>query len=207
MKMKLILTGVFTMVIIALNAQGTITGKVIDAKLKETIPGVKVQIEGQPKGAFSDLDGIYTIAGLPAGTYSLSFKYDTYATKIISEVVVKENETTTLDVALDPTVLDIGPVEVTYTVNKESNTNMIVMQKNNASVMDVMSGEQIKKSGDSKASDVLKRVSGASVQDNKFVVIRGLSDRYNFALINGASLPSSESDRKAFSFDIFPSNM
>lgn len=207
MKMKLILTGVFSMVILALSAQGTITGKVIDAKLKETIPGVKVQIEGQAKGAFSDLDGIYTIAGLPAGTYTLSFKYDTYATKIISEVAVKDNETTTLDVALDPTVLDIGPVEVTYTVNKESNTNMIVMQKNDASVMDVMSGEQMKKSGDSKASDVLKRVSGASVQDNKFVVIRGLSDRYNFALLNGAPLPSSESDRKAFSFDIFPSNM
>ncbi len=54
---------------------------------------------------------------------------------------------------------------------------------------------------------MLKRVSGASVQDNKFVVVRGLSDRYNYALINGASLPSSESDRKAFSFDIFPSNM
>jgi outer membrane receptor protein involved in Fe transport len=65
----------------------------------------------------------------------------------------------------------------------------------------------MKKSPDSKASDVLKRVSGASVQDNKFVVVRGLSDRYNFALINGASLPSTESDRKAFSFDIFPSNM
>ena len=50
-------------------------------------------------------------------------------------------------------------------------------------------------------------VSGASIQDNKFAVIRGLNDRYNAAFLNGAPLPSSESDRKAFSFDIFPSNM
>jgi len=34
-----------------------------------------------------------------------------------------------------------------------------------------------------------------------------LNDRYNTAYINGAPLPSSEPDRKAFSFDIFPSNM
>jgi TonB-dependent receptor len=53
----------------------------------------------------------------------------------------------------------------------------------------------------------LKRISGASIQDNKFVIIRGLNDRYNAAYINGAPLPSSESDRKAFSFDIFPSIM
>ncbi|HLC83465.1 MAG TPA: TonB-dependent receptor, partial [Bacteroidia bacterium] len=51
------------------------------------------------------------------------------------------------------------------------------------------------------------RVSGASIQDNKFVIIRGLSDRYNTAMVNGLPLPSTEPDRKAFSFDIFPSNM
>ncbi|MFZ4107338.1 TonB-dependent receptor domain-containing protein, partial [Flavobacterium sp.] len=56
-------------------------------------------------------------------------------------------------------------------------------------------------------SDVLKRISGASIQDNRFVIVRGLNDRYNFSLLNGSPLPSSESDRKAFSFDIFPSNM
>ena len=53
--------------------------------------------------------------------------------------------------------------------------------------------------------EVLRRVSGASIQDNKFVIIRGLSDRYNSAFINGAALPSSEPDKKAFSFDIIPS--
>jgi hypothetical protein len=47
-------------------------------------------------------------------------------------------------------------------------------------------------------------VSGASVQDNKFVIVRGLSDRYNSAMLNSALLPSSEPDKKAFSFDMFP---
>ena len=81
------------------------------------------------------------------------------------------------------------------------------MQKNNASVSDGISAESIKKTPDRTTSDVLKRISGASIQDNKFVIIRGLNDRYNVALLNGAPLPSSEPDRKAFSFDIFPSNI
>ncbi|MEJ7680262.1 MAG: TonB-dependent receptor [Segetibacter sp.] len=65
----------------------------------------------------------------------------------------------------------------------------------------------MRRTPDRNTSDVLKRVSGASIQDDRFVVIRGLNDRYNAAFLNGAPLPSSESDRKAFAFDIFPSNI
>jgi hypothetical protein len=81
------------------------------------------------------------------------------------------------------------------------------MQKNNASVSDGISSESIKKTPDRSTSDVLKRVSGASIQDNKFAIIRGMSDRYNAAYLNGSPLPSSESDRRAFAFDIFPSGI
>jgi len=208
MKMNSFLTSVFFMFTLYISAQtGSITGNVTDSTTKETIPGVKVMLEGQSKGAFTDLDGKYLIGGLSAGTYTVSFKYDTYKTKLVPNVIVKDGEATNLTVLLSAAIQDIGPIEFVHTVQKESTTNLLVLQRNNASVIDGISGDQIKKSVDSKASDVLKRVSGASVQDNKFVVIRGLSDRYNFALINGASLPSSESDRKAFSFDIFPSNM
>jgi outer membrane receptor protein involved in Fe transport len=54
---------------------------------------------------------------------------------------------------------------------------------------------------------VIKRVTGASIQNDKFAVIRGLNDRYNASFINGAPLPSTESDRKAFAYDIFPSGI
>jgi outer membrane receptor for ferrienterochelin and colicin len=75
------------------------------------------------------------------------------------------------------------------------------------SISDGISSEVIKKSPDRNTADVLKRVSGATIQDNKFVVIRGLSDSYNSAMLDGASLPSTENNRKAFSFDIVPSNL
>jgi hypothetical protein len=70
-----------------------------------------------------------------------------------------------------------------------------------------LAADFIRRTPDRNTSDVLKRVSGASIQDNKFVVVRGLSDRYNQALLNNALMPSSEPDKKAFSFDVIPAAM
>lgn len=189
------------------SQNGSIKGQVGDGTTNELIPGVKVTVDGIQKGAMTDLDGVFFLGNLTPGTYSITISYPTYKTKSISDILVASGDTATLRVVLEKEVKEVGTITVKGTVSKETNENIIKMQRNSATVVDGISQESIKKSPDSKASDVLKRVSGASVQDNKFVVVRGLSDRYNFALINGASLPSSESDRKAFSFDIFPSNM
>ncbi len=185
---------------------GFIKGRVTDLSNGESIPGAKAIVDSINKGGMTDLDGLFTIA-LKPGTYSITVAYPSYQTLKIKDISIKAGDTTKLEVKLEKEVKEVGSVTVKGQVNKESNENIIKMQRNSATVVDGISQESIKKSPDSKASDVLKRVSGASVQDNKFVVIRGLSDRYNYAFINGASLPSSESDRKAFSFDIFPSNM
>lgn len=191
----------------AFSQNGFIKGQIGDGTTNELIPGVKVTIDGQQKGAMTDLDGIFVLANLTPGSYSITITYPTYQTKKLTDISVISGDTAFVRISLEKEVKEVGAVTVKGTVSKESNENIIKMQRNSATVVDGISQESIKKSPDSKASDVLKRVSGASVQDNKFVVVRGLSDRYNFALINGAPLPSSESDRKAFSFDIFPSNM
>ena len=67
-----------------------------------------------------------------------------------------------------------------------------------------LAADFIRRTPDKNTGEVLKRVSGASIQDNRFVIVRGLSDRYNAAIINNAQLPSSEPDKKAFSFDVIP---
>jgi len=185
----------------------SISGKIIDSKTNEALFGVKVIATGTGKGAISDGDGNYSIKGLTSGKYTLEVRYETYNNLILQDINVKDGENLTLNVPLDKVVMELGQVTVTAKVNKDSNTELLRLQRNSATVVDGINAETFKKTPDSKASDVFKRISGASVQDNKFVVIRGLNDRYNFGLINGAPLPSSESDRKAFSFDIFPSNM
>ena len=185
----------------------SLSGKIQDAKTNEALFGVKVILTGTGKGAVSDGDGNFSIKGLSAGKYTLEVRYETYNNLILQDINVKEGENLTINIPLDKVVMELGQVTVTAKVNKDSNTELLRLQRNSATVVDGINAETFKKTPDSKASDVFKRITGASVQDNKFVVIRGLNDRYNFGLINGAPLPSSESDRKAFSFDIFPSNM
>jgi hypothetical protein len=207
---KILLVALMHFVSISLFAQtSSVRGTVKDETTGETLPGVKVMVEGlaTPKVGMTDFDGKFNLQGIPVGTYSITFKYATYNTKNITDVVIKAGEPTVLDVLLGTAVSEQAEVVVTATMKKESSASLLLTQKNAATVSDGISSESIRKTPDRSTSDVLKRISGASIQENKFAVIRGLNDRYNAAYINGAPLPSSESDRKAFSFDIFPANM
>lgn len=192
-----------------LTAQtGKISGVIVDAKTGETLPGATALIEGTQKGAQADFDGKFSISNIPEGKVTVVVSYISYTSKKITDVIIKSNDVTNINIQLDASgSQDLGEVEVVVTLNKENNTALVLQQKNNASVSDGISAEAIKRTPDRNTSDVLKRVSGASIQENKFAIIRGLSDRYNAAFINGAPLPSSESDKKAFAFDIFPAEM
>ena len=181
-----------------------ISGTVSDSSSNESLIGAKITVKGESRGSVVDPNGTFSIDNLTNSYYELEVQYIGYVTQIISVNPIKD---TLLNIKLVPTVQNINTVVVTARSNKETVAELVKLQSNSAVVMDGTNAETFKKTPDSKASDVFKRISGASVQDNKFVVIRGLSDRYNFALLNGSPLPSSESDKKAFSFDIFPSNM
>ena len=206
---KINITFLFIISVLIAQAQtGKIVGKIIDAKTGETLPGATVLIEGTTRGVSSDFDGNFSLGGLQPGKYNLIASYITYDNKKFVDVVVKANDVTDFSITLDQSSSQtLGEVVVQAVMNKENTNALFVMQKNNASVSDGISSESIKKTPDRSTSDVLKRVSGASIQDNKFAIIRGMSDRYNAAYLNGSPLPSSESDRRAFAFDIFPSGI
>lgn len=206
---KLFITSLFILIVLFTRSQnGRIAGTIIDSKTGETLPGAMVVIEGTGKGSVADFDGKFSINNVPAGKVTLAVSYISYDNKKITDVNIIAGDVTNVTIQLTPSSSkELQEVEVVVTLNKENNTALVLQQKNNASVSDGISAETIKRSPDRSTSDVLKRVSGASIQDNKFAIVRGLNERYNAAYLNGAPLPSTESDRKAFSFDIFPSNM
>lgn len=185
-------------------SQITIKGTISDSLTSESLIGATVFVKEINAGTATEFDGTFQLTVPKTGTYEIEFNYVSYLSKKISVQIFKD---TTFDIRLVSDELMTEEVEVIGKANKETNIELIKMQRNSATVVDGMNAETFKKTPDNKASDVFKRVSGATVQDNKFVIIRGLNDRYNFGLINGAPLPSSEPDRRAFSFDIFPSNM
>ena len=188
-------------------AKGTISGKISDEKTGDPIIGATVVIQGTATGTATDVDGYFTLAA-DAGEYILEIKYIGYQQKNISDVVVKDGQVTSVNALIaedDKTKLQ--EVVVTASLKKESINALYVLQKNAVAVSSGISADVIQRTPDRNTGEVLKRVSGASVQDGKYVVIRGLSNRYNLAMVNGALMPSTEPDKKAFSFDVIPSNL
>ncbi|MCS3799306.1 TonB-dependent receptor domain-containing protein [Niastella sp. OAS944] len=182
---------------------GKITGVIRNDK-NELMPGVTINVEQTDKGTTTSINGDY-IVSLPAGTYNVKFSFVGYQPRRITDVVVKENETTDLSTVLTAASKQMQAVVVTSGARKESTRSLLMAQKNSAGMTNGISAEQIRATADNNTGQVLKRVSGITVQGDKFVTIRGVSDRYNNVLINGASLPSTEPNRRNFSFDIVPS--
>ena len=185
-----------------------ISGKVINAGSGQALSGANIFLVEKTTATTTDINGNFVFSKLAAGTYSIKCSYVGYLEKIIDEITIKDNENFSINISLEEKKATQSEVVITSTrtrAAKESVASLLVAQKNSASVSDGISAESIKKTPDRSTSDVLKRVSGASIQDDRFAIIRGLNDRYNAAFINGAPLPSTESDRKAFAFDIFPS--
>lgn len=184
---------------------GKITGKVLNEK-NEALAGVSVKLVGAPGGTTTDVEGRFTLTLSPK-RYSLEFSAVGYATKTVDEVDVVANQVNDLNVSLAFSGNNLTAVTVTSSrtsARRESTASLIQFQKNTNTVAAVVSAEAIRRSPDKNTGEVLKRVPGTSVQEGKYLVVRGLSDRYNQAMLNGILLSSTEPDRKTFSFDIFP---
>lgn len=194
--------------IIYAQSTGKIAGKIIDKKTGEILIGATVLIDGTANGAAANIDGSYVLANVVPEKYTLVVKYIGYNTKQISDVEVKANAVTYLDVVLDePAHQTLKEVTIKGSFRQESVAALYAQQKSSVQITDGITADIIRRSPDRNMGEVLKRVSGTSIQDGKFIVVRGLADRYNVNMLNNAILPSTEPDKKAFAFDIIPSNL
>lgn len=201
---------IITLIAMLLSVQvfaGKISGKISDEKTGEAIIGATVLIKGTSNGTATDIDGNFSLSAA-AGSYTLVVKYIGYQTKEIDGVVVSNTASNPINIVIaEAKSTELEEVVVRSSLKKETINALYSIQKNAATISDGISTDVIKKSPDRSTGEVLKRVSGTSIQDNKFVIIRGLSDRYNTAMIDNSVLPSTEPNRKAFSFDIIPAAM
>lgn len=155
----------------------------------------------------ADAEGRFSMTLDAAKQYVLSVSAVGYKTKEVEEVEVKLNDENVITIVLEVAAKEGTEIVIRSTVKRENTSGLLNFQRNNTSLSSGLAADFIRRTPDKNTSEVLRRVSGASIQDNKYVVVRGLSDRYNQALINNAMLPSSEPDKKAFSFDVIPSQL
>ncbi|MBC7389065.1 MAG: TonB-dependent receptor [Opitutaceae bacterium] len=183
------------------NVSETFAGK------NEPIIGAIISLEGTDKAAVSDTAGHFFIQNIPPGKYDVKISYIGYNPKTIKGVEVKDGQTANLPkIQINEDVLTTEEVEIIGTRDKGSDVSMIQEIKTLDVVASGISSEQIRRTMDRDAADVAARVSGVSVVDNRFVIVRGLSERYNAVMINDVLAPSFEQDVKSFSLDNIRSN-
>ncbi|OJY84444.1 MAG: hypothetical protein BGP14_19575 [Sphingobacteriales bacterium 44-15] len=184
-----------------------VSGKITDSENGSPIVGASVIVGTSGKGVNSDVEGGFFILLEKGKKYTITITSIGYNPKQLTDIEITDRDVPVLNVSLDRAAKQLGGVVIKVTAKKEAQASLYVAQKNSSSISDGISAEVIRKSPDKNTGEVLKRVSGASVQDNKFVVIRGLSERYNVSMLNNSVLPSTEADKKAFAFDIIPSSV
>lgn len=187
--------------------QYRLTGKVIDAENTTSMASVTVSADPGRKSVSTDAEGNFFITLESGRKYTLSFSSVGYEAKELPDIDFSAGDIPILTVAMERTSTEMTAVVVKANARKEAQSSLYNLQKTSSSISDGISAELIRRSPDKNTGDVLKRVSGTSVQDNKFVIIRGLSERYNASLLNNSVLPSTEADKKAFAFDIIPSSV
>ena len=185
---------------------GSLSGVIIDQQTKETIIGANVLIKGTDLGTSTDFDGFYAIQNIPVGKYTVQVSYIGYDNITITDFEVKPGERNTLDVVMNSGSLTLN--EITVTEYKKTNTVSAVLLevKQAKAVVSGVSSQQMSRSQDNNAAQVMVRIPGITVIDGKFVMIRGLSERYNNVMVNNVLAPSTEIDKRTFSFDLIPTN-
>ncbi|HZY78630.1 MAG TPA: outer membrane beta-barrel protein [Cyclobacteriaceae bacterium] len=183
---------------------GTIDGQVVDVKTNEAIIGANVVIEGTTVGAATDIEGKFTIANVKPGTYNVVITYIAYKSQTVTDVVVESGKKTTLKVTLVEDIAELAEVVVTAQKEISNDVSLLNTIKENKLVVSGISAQQMTKLPDRDAAQVMMRVPGITVQDGRFVLVRGMPERYNQVLINGIIGPSTEIDKRSFSFDLIP---
>lgn len=186
---------------------GTISGLVRDGATGESMPGVNVVIEGTLRGASTGPDGRFLIQSVTPGTYILNLTFISYKPVRVEDVVVKSGSITELSATMSDQSVELEDIVVVATKRTDNEVSVMNSIKSSPAVVSGISAQLIGRTQDRDASEVVRRLPGVSIVDDKFIVVRGLSSRYNNVWLNNSPAPSLEADVRSFSFDLVPSSM
>jgi len=185
---------------------GRVSGKIVD-EIGNPVSNAEVSVAG--KNAVTDSNGDFSIE-LPSGSYTLIVKATKYDVLRVEKLLIANNETNTVSFVMrsaSDKIASIKEVVITGTRRADTQAGLLALQKKAAQMSDGISAEQISKTPDNDLGGTLKRITGITTIDNKYVVVRSMGERWNTAAMDGINLPSTEAYNQNFSFDIIPNSM
>lgn len=186
--------------------KGKITGVINDAEVNDILPFANAYLKGTTIGTTSDFEGDYMLE-VEEGIYTVVFSFIGYETIEVSEVVVKAGETTELNVTMKASAGTLDDVIITTTTARDTEASVLTLQRNSVNLMDGLASQTFAKIGAGEVSSAVRTVPGVSVQDGKYVYVRGLGDRYTKSILNGMEIPGLDPDRNTIQLDLFPTSI
>src|SRR5690606_34701459 len=159
-----------------------------------------------PLDIVTDADGRYQ-ATLPPGDYSISVIAPQFSSQTIDGIAVAAEAEVSRDIELTPAGLELPEFVVLEPFVEGSLAAFVEEKRTSSAVTDILGAEQISRNGDSDAAGALKRVTGLTLVDGKFIYVRGLGERYSSTLLNGAQIPSPDPTRRVVPLDLFPTEI
>ena len=186
---------------------GRVAGVVIDQTNAITLPGVPVEAVGTTCISYTDLDGRYDLE-LPAGGHQLRIALGGYAEQLVNIEVVPGGVTEVqVSLTTNRFAEEVAVVAATLEAQSSTASAQMMMRMRAPSVQDNIGAAEMRSNNDSDAADAMSRVTGVSVVDNQSVFVRGLGERYSNTTLNGATLPTTEPDRRVVPLDLFPTGL
>lgn len=191
---------------LGLAQKATITGTVTDKDMNnEPLPFANVIVKGTKSGTTTDDFGNFTLTVEP-GNLNVEFSFLGYETVVVP-VVIKAGQTLKLNQVLGSGEgVSLQDVVIATSRRKNTESALVLEMKEAKQVISAISAEQMSKGTDSNAAEAVMRVPGISLVDGRFIIVRGLPERYNNVTINGGIAPSTEVDRRTFAFDLIPTD-
>ena len=194
-------------------AQGVIEGRIVDGEFNDVLPFANIQLmQISPfqvvVGTTSDFDGKFLFDELSEGEYELEVSFVGYVTKKITDIKIIGNTKNQLfEIVLDASSSELEEVVVTSSAKNNTANAVLNIQKRSVVLLDGLSLQTIRKAGDNDIASAIKRVPGISIEDGKYVYVRGLGDRYSKTTMNGMEVPGLDPDKNTLQLDIFPTNL
>jgi len=183
-----------------------ISGTITDVENQRPVVGAKVYISGLSNHLVTDAEGRFATE-VNAGQYNISVLHAQFNSQIKNQLEINDPEGNEVNIELTPAGAELPEFVVVEPFIEGSLASVLEERRANNSVANYLSMEQISKSGDSDAAGALKRVTGLTLVDGKFIFIRGLGERYSSTLLNGANLPSPDPTRRVVPLDLFPTSI
>ena len=191
----------------AMAQSQSISGKITGVD-KEALIGATVIIKETKQGTVTDVNGIFKIANVEKGDYTLNVNFIGYKDFVKQISVGSEGLNLSLNLEEDAQMIDQVVIATSYLDGQAKSLNL---QKKNLNITNMVSADQVGKFPDANIGDAMKRIPGITMQydqgEARFGIIRGTAPGLNSVMINGERVPSAEGETRAVQLDLIPSDM